>query len=163
MATGNRIKAKEVKQISPLVDMSYTDLMQMALVGLGVGLLTSLVTLIMSKFVFEPLLCADANQACQRVGDYASFIALLIGAVAGLIALTKVNSYRPLLVVLLSTLSLWGYSVVFGDIAWYASWILAAILFGLTYALFGWLSRIKSFTLAIAATLLALILIRAML
>ncbi len=86
--------------------------------------------------------------------------AILVGALAGLISMTTLQVYRPLLIVLAATVSLWGFHGLVDGMAWYWTLLVLAVLFSLAYALFAWLARIRSFIFALAVVTIAVVLVR---
>lgn len=74
--------------------------------------------------------------------------------------LARLRVYRPLLVVLAATIALWGMHGIVASTAWY--WVVAifAVLFGLSYALFAWIARIRNFVMALVVTIVVVVVVR---
>ena len=90
--------------VSPFVAMTSGEIIRTVLCGMGVGLLTALVMFLMNKFVFGAVLCRAQSMAdCSQAPTYAMIVAMVIGAIAGLVALARLRVYRPLLIVLAAT------------------------------------------------------------
>ena len=87
-------------------------------------------------------------------------VSMIIGGLAGLITLAQVRVYRPLLIVLATALSLWSFHLLVGEMAWYWGLLTLAMLFGLTYMLFAWIVRLRSFVAAVVLAALIVLLIR---
>ncbi|PID32776.1 hypothetical protein CR956_00710 [Candidatus Saccharibacteria bacterium] len=161
MNSGVRLEASEVKLKTPLISMPYGELLRIFLAGALVGLIVGVMIHIMAKAVFTPMLCSSGSSACKNVVAYSSLIAMLVGSVSGLIVLAKLKTYRSLLVMVMSTLSMWGYCTILAEsTAWFWSLVLGIVLFGVAYALFGWLARIRSFLVAFSVSAIALVIIR---
>lgn len=163
MKDKNRVVAEEVRRVSPVVSARRDELVRTLLTGVGVGVIVALLAYLLQQLVFAPLLCGEAGTGtCVNVSSYSSGVAMLVGALAGLISLTTMQVYRPLLIVLASTVSLWGYHTLVAGMTWYWTVLVAAVLFALAYALFAWLARIRSFVFAVVVVVVMTLLVRFM-
>jgi len=163
MADEKRVEAEEVRRVSPVVNSRRGELVRTLLAGVGVGVVVSLLVYLLEQFVFAPLLCGqNGSGSCVNVTAYSSAVAMLVGALAGLVSMTTLQVYRPLLIVLAATISLWGYYTLVVGMTWYWMLLVAAILFGLAYALFAWLARIRSFIVALVIVIVMVVLVRLM-
>ncbi|PID32446.1 hypothetical protein CR970_00480 [Candidatus Saccharibacteria bacterium] len=161
MQTEDRLLAEETTKISPFVPVYARDLVGVALAGMGIGLFVSVAYVMLRRFVFSAVMCRDgASINCGLAPDYAMSVALILGAIAGLIALVQLRVYRPLLVVLGAVISLWGLSVLVINLPWYWAMVLLALLFGAVYMLFMWIARIRSFAVAVVLTIMLIVAIR---
>ncbi len=150
--------------VSPFVAMTSGEIIRTVLCGMGVGLLTALVMFLMNKFVFGAVLCRAQSMAdCSQAPTYAMIVAMVIGAIAGLVALARLRVYRPLLIVLAATIALWGLGTVLAPLAWYWGLLAAVVFFGLAYGLFAWIARIRNFIMALVVTIVAIVIVRLLL
>lgn len=150
-----------VQRVSPIVSMPSRELISTVLVGIGVGLVVAIVAYLMHKFVFAVVLCRPQSAAeCSQAPDYAVVVGMVIGAIAGVVSLARLRVYRPLLIVLAVTVALWGVSIVVNGLAWYWAFLVTALLFGLAYGLFAWVSRVRSFVMALVITVVVVTIIR---
>lgn len=148
-------------RVSPLVSMSLGDLVRTLLCGLGVGLIVALVYFLMNKFVFGAVLCRPQSAGnCSDAPMYAYIVAIVVGSIAGLVALVRMRTYRPLIAVIATAIALWGIYSAITNAAWYWALLATMVLFALSYALFVWIARIRSFILAIIVTIVLVIIIR---
>ena len=153
-----------VARVSPIVLMPLRELMATIAVGVGVGLLVALVAYLMNTFVFGVVLCRPQSSAeCGQAPHYAAIVAMIVGAIAGVVALARLRVYRPLLIVIAATIALWGVSAMLSGITWYWSLAALAVIFGLVYGLFSWASRLRSFILAVVIVVVLIVAIRYML
>lgn len=97
---------------------------------------------------------------CTNAGNYAMIVAMVIASIGGLIALVQARIYRPLLVVLAAAISMWGLHVITAGMQWYWTLVVTMILFALTYALFTWVARIRSFLLSLVVIVVLVALVR---
>ena len=74
--------------------------------------------------------------------------------------MVQTRVYRPLLAVLGTTVGLWGIHALTGSMAWYWALLVTAVLFGLSYTLFAWVARIRSFVAALIVTVVLVALMR---
>ena len=87
-------------------------------------------------------------------------VAMLVGSIGGLVGLARTRIYRPLLIVIVSVIALWGIQNVLMGLDWYWAMMITAVFFGLAYGVFGWLARIRNFILAIVLVAVLTVLVR---
>ena len=87
-------------------------------------------------------------------------VASLIAALAGLIALVQIRSYRPLVVVAANVIAFWGFQSLIGGLAWYWGLLIMAALTAISYVTFSWIVRLRSFVLALVVTAIVVVLVR---
>jgi hypothetical protein len=144
-----------------LVGMAPGELVRVVLSGVGVGLIVSLVAYVMNVYVFAAVLCRpQAPSECGQAPGYAMVVAMVIGAIVAVVTLVRLRVYRPLLVVLAATTSLWGSYVLVSGLVWYWALLIMIVLFGLVYGLFAWICRPRSFILAVVIAVIAAVVIR---
>ena len=144
-----------------LIGMSRGELVRAILCGTGIGLLVSAVGYLMNVYVFTAVLCRPQTpEACPQAPDYAMIVAMVVGAIAAVIVLVRLRVYRPLLVVLGVTVSLWGSYTLMSGYAWYWAVFASAILFGLVYGLFAWICRLRSLILVVVIAVVVAVVIR---
>lgn len=136
------------------------DLLSAFIVGALVGLAISGLYYLLNEYVFSAVMCRGDGGDCQQAPTYSMVIATLFGSLGGLVALVQARIYRPLLVVIAATLSLWSLQSMIGSFAWYWGIVIAMLLFGLMYALYAWLVRIRSFLLAVVLVVVMVVVIR---
>lgn len=151
----------EKQIIVPFVDMGQRQFLNVLLTGLAVGVITWLLQLVLSKYVFGPIMCHNGSEAaCSSVTNYANISAGFLGAAAGLVTLVRLRIYRPLLVAIAALIGLWGLYVITDGMTWLAALSLYAVLTAAVYGLFTWLARIRSFLICLVCIIVSLLLIR---
>lgn len=161
MSTNDRVVATNVEYVEPVVPMYGRELLTVLLSGFLSGVLIGVGYYLLNHFVFGAVMCRDgAAAACGDAPGYAMTVSMIIGGLAGLIALAQIRIYRPLLIVLATAISLWGFNTLIGDMTWYWGALLLAALFGLTYMLFSWAVRPRSFVVAIVLTIVLVVIVR---
>lgn len=162
MANNERVVAENTERAEPVVPLYQRDVVSIAVVGIATGIITWSAMMLLERFVFAAVMCRDDSTAnCADAGSYAMIVAMILGGLAALIALVQARIYRPLLVVIAATAALWGFSTqLLGGIEWYIAVPVVAILFGLTYVLFAWIARLRSFVLSVVLIVLLVVAIR---
>lgn len=151
-------------RVSPLVGMSIGDLVKAMVTGAGVGVIAAAVAMLMYRFVFAAVLCRTAAGAdCTQAPVYAIVVAIVVGAIVGTVVLARLRVFRPLLVVLTTAIALWTVHVWALSIAWYWGLLVTAVLYGLSYGLFAWVARIRSFILSLVVTIVLVVGLRLLL
>lgn len=143
-----------------LIDLRPQTLVQVALFGAGLGLVSWLFTMLVRQIIFVPLFCGDpANSLCAGATGSAGVLALIVTAIIGLLGLVRLGVYRPL-VALAAAVTLWGIAVWTGNMVWYEAIAWTIVLYALTYVVFTWLVRPRAFGLAAGAVIIVVILSR---
>lgn len=159
-----RVVAENNEQPNPVVPIYSREMASVALTGVGVGIVAMATMYLLNMYVFTAVMCRDESVAnCADAPLYAMVVAMIIGAIGGLVAMVQARIYRPLLVVLTSTAALWGFQILVEGTRWYWGLLITVILFALTYSLFAWIARIRSFSLALVVSFVLVIAVRLML
>jgi hypothetical protein len=141
------------------VPMGLGRLLQALAVGAVVGLTVWALTLFLERYVFEAILCHGAA-ACGSSGQYAEAAATVIGAGVGLYFLAKAQVYRPLLIVLAASASLWGILGLVELLPWYGVGLSVVGLYAFAYGLYSWLARVRIFWLVMVVFLVLIVAVR---
>lgn len=161
MSKQNRVVADNIERVDPVVPMFRSEMMLVVATGLGVGLAVFGLVYLLNEYIFSAVLCrGDSAAECANATNYAMIVAMVIGGIGGLIALVQARIYRPLLVVLAAAVSLWGVNVITAGMQWYWALVITMVLFALTYALFTWVARIRSFLLSLVVIVVLVVLAR---
>lgn len=148
-------------QPSSLIPMSLRELITIIISGAVVGAMVIGVYLLLNHFVFSAVLCrAQEPGDCSQAPTYAMIVSQIIGIIAGIGILVRLRVYRPLLVVLATVIALWTLQTLIAPFAWWGALIISALLFGISYGLFAWVARIRSFILALVVTVVLIIVAR---
>lgn len=148
-------------RVSPLVSMNRRELISMILVGVAVGAIISVLYFLLNKYIFSAVLCRPQSTAdCGQAPNYAMIVAMLVGSIGGVVGLARTRIYRPLLIVIVSVVALWGVQNILMGLDWYWAMMITAVFFGLAYGMFGWLARIRNFILAIVLIAVVAVLVR---
>ena len=158
-------KSKPVEvQAAPMPRLlTLRDALAILIAGAVVGLVTLAVYFMLDKYVFTPGLCGDVSidpARCESKEYFSSTLAMIIGGLVGLFALVRQRAFRPLLIVLLTVVGLWNVILLLSGMVWWASALLAALIFSTAYLAFAWLVQLRNFYLALGVTALVVVLMR---
>ena len=155
---------KVAEQVQPgALLMSWRDVLKIGVASAVIGLLTMGLYVLFDKYVFSPTLCSDLNLGsgrCENKLAFSSSVALVIGALPILFFFVQQRVYRPLLVILLSVVTLWNIPLLLGELAMLPAILLSLLIFALTYLVFAWLVQIRNFPIALIVTIVTVILVR---
>jgi hypothetical protein len=144
-----------------LISMSYQKLLYIAIVGLITGAVIWGLALLLDTYVYKALLCANESaQQCLSSARYATTTATILGAAVGLFGLVRLQVFRPLLIVAAAIIALWGLLVVVSPLAWYVALPTVMALYGLAFAVFAWLTRVRHFLLALVSVIILIVIVR---
>ena len=144
---------------SGIIDMRPDVVVRVAILGLGLGIGVWLLGFLFNRFLIEPVFCA--NQAsggiCGNTEDVAGNIALVIGAIGGVLGLVRLSVYRPMLVAIAVAICLWGLNGWLSGLVWYEALGWTALIYMVAYAAFAWLVRPRNFFAVIVLLLLLIV------
>lgn len=142
------------------VPMSWRELVLVGGWGFSVGLVVASVYLLFDHFVFGNVLCRQSASECVNAPIYAIVVAQVVGVILGVGLLARQRVYRPLLVVAATLATLWTITSITSSLAWPWQLFWFGVLFGLSYALYTWLARIRNFVLAVVGIIVVAVLLR---
>jgi hypothetical protein len=141
--------------------MGLRDFLWVLLLGAGAGLLVWGAAYLLDVYVFEAILCkGSVTTQCRMAPQYGAVTASIASAIVMLLVLVRLGVYRPLLVVLGATISLWGLTEILWNFTWYVSALWMMALYALAYGVFTWISRIRMFWLALIVSFGLLLVMR---
>ena len=119
-----------------LIELQPQQLIQIAFLGAIVGIASWILTMLIRQVIIVPLFCGDpSNAVCVGATDIAGTFATILAGVVGLMGLVRIGVFRPLLIVIVLVLCLWGLSRWVGGMPWYTALAWSVILYGLLYTL----------------------------
>jgi ABC-type uncharacterized transport system fused permease/ATPase subunit len=142
-----------------LIEMRVNTMIQVILLGVIVGAITWLLTLLIDRFVISAIFC-NAQQVAGICGNstvVAGNVALVLTAIGGLLGLVRLGVYRPLLIVIAASIVLWGLSGWLVGLQWYETLAWTVLLYTVIYAAFSWLVRPRLFLTAIILVLIVVL------
>lgn len=144
-----------------LVEVRFIDIFRVFLIGVGSGLLIWALQWVLYHWLFSPLMCGSASiDKCDQSAPIAAILAQIVGGIAALIALVRLREFRPLLIVLFAVVTLWNVVAIFASWPIWATIIGMMIVYGLGYALFTILGRVRSLIIAVVLMLICLVITR---
>ena len=94
-------------RLAPLIPMNKKDVIRAALYGAFVGAMLTVLYILLSR-VSSTVLCRGDSSLCESAPQYAVAISMVLVSIGGLILLSLARIYRPLFVVIASSVALWG-------------------------------------------------------
>lgn len=143
------------------VPASRNEAVKVVVLGVVVGLLVPALSTLVVNYFISPVFCngPDTFSVCASGGVIANHIAAVALAVVTFIVLTQWTVYRALVLVIAATLAMWGlkkYADPLTSGSWVEYYLFSGLLYGLAYALFYWLLRLRNFIVSIIAVLVAI-------
>lgn len=139
------------------IDVRPNTLVQVLLLGVGVGLGAWVLTLGIDHLITRALLCGSASTACGGSTAVAGNVSLILTSIVGLFGLIRLGVYRPLLVVIAAAVVLWGLANVTFGMMWYESLAWTMLLTAVAYAALTWLVRPRLFVWAIIFVIIVVV------
>jgi hypothetical protein len=130
--------------------------------GAAVGLIYWVLTLLIGRYIIEPLTCREVVDAvtCTEASVLAGKISTVLVAVGAIFAMIRLVLARPLIVAVGAAIVLWELSAWTLGLFWLESLAWSIILYALAYGLFGWIARHASVVVAIVTAAILAIAIR---
>lgn len=144
-----------------LIELQPQQLIQIALLGAGIGAVAWVIALVVKHIALVPLFCGDPTTGlCVGADNTAGAIASVLAAFVGLLGLVRLSVYRPLLIVVAVAIGLWGLGSLLSGLMWFESLGWMVLLHAIMYVLFAWIVRPRSFVVTLLLVLIAVILVR---
>ncbi len=161
METHDRVVSERIDKMPPVVGTTSREVVGILVVGAIVGAAVAAAYYLLGKYIFAAVLCREgADATCAQAPEYAMVVSMVIGAVIGLLGLVQGRVYRPLLAVTGVVVTLWGFMPLIIDMSWYWGSLTLVVTFALTYLLYAWVARIRSFILASVITIILFVIAR---
>jgi hypothetical protein len=135
---------------------------RMLAIGAALGLTYWIVTLMMSRYIIDPIYCKSAVDAavCSGSVGMGGNIASIVLATIGLGLLIRYSVARPIIIAVASAVALWGLAGWTEGLAWYEIALWSALLYGLVYVLFSWICRYNRTIPVVFSVLVILLVVR---
>lgn len=143
-----------------LVEVKNNYLVSYMITGASVGLLATLLTVLLGKYVYSPVFCSGEVVNCGAVLNYSVLTATMTASIAGLVALITMRMIRPAVVVVLSVATVWGVQSLLLNASWLWAGLTTVFLFAMLYAVYSWVVRVRSVSMMIIFSLLCLVTLR---
>lgn len=145
-------------------EANRNEALKVAFTGALVGVLIPLLGWVLSQLALRPILCQDPTaSACGMVDPIGYYAATVIVTAAAVPVLASGGVFRGLLVAVSAGVALWGlqnYVPALVGGSWLEYGLFSAVLFGLAYALFYWLMRLRNFGLSLVISLAVVLAVR---
>ena len=137
-------------KLEPFIPMDKKDIIRAAIYGTFAGAILTVLYILVGR-VASAVMCRGDNDLCQNAPLYVAIFSVTLVSIGGLILLSQARIYRPLFIVL------WGLQSYLALLPWY--WAMAAmtVIGALTYAMFTWLARLRSFILYLVVSIVLIV------
>lgn len=127
---------------SQLISNSYS-LWKMALIGAVSGLLFWLLTMLIQKYIINPMYCSSAASSltCLNSLSISGNIAMIAIAVIGIVAMVMLRMVQPLIIAVAATATLWGLAQWTDGLSIVEIIIWSILVYTLAHILFSWIAR----------------------
>ena len=131
-------------------------------IGAGLGLIFWLLTLLIGRYVVEPLTCRTIVDAtmCTDATPLAGKIATILVAVIGVITMVRLRIARPIIITVAAAALLWNLASWTLGLFWLEAIAWSVFLYALCFALFAWITRHVTLWVTIVVSLLIVLIIR---
>ncbi len=154
----------EVRRYIEYIDTSPSQIISVAVIGVATGVLWAALTIILQKFLLEPVFCQVAiTTYCKNVPTIGVTMSTIVVHIAGLAALARMGVLRPLLVVLAAVVTLVGLPFWVSNQPWWLELLYTGIITGLAYVYYAWVNRLAVFPVALVLTVVSVIVARLLL
>jgi len=145
-----------------VVAESWAMWVRTVVLGAIIGLVFWVVSVLLARYVIEPLVCRQVVDAamCTNATPIAGMITTVLVAVAGIVAMVRMGIARPIIVAVATAALLWDLSAWTQGLFWLEAVSWSIILYGLTFALFAWITRYASLLMTIILSVLVVLVIR---
>lgn len=140
--------------------LSTVQFIQVVVIGIAVGAFSWIFAEVLGMYVLKPAACAGDAFVCAASSQPAVIVGSLGAALIGLFGLVKLQIFRPLLIVIAATLSLWAVVGELTALAWYWSLGATMLLNAIAYAAFMWIVRIRIFWLVLLLVVALVVVLR---
>lgn len=144
------------------VPASRNEVIKVIVLGLVVGLAVPFLSMLLENYFIIPVFChgGDGFNVCASGGVVANHIAAVIVAFAAFAVLMRWTVYRALLLVVASTIAMWGikkYADPLTTGSWLEYYLFSALLYALAYVCFYWILRLRNFVASLLVVVVAVI------
>ena len=145
-----------------VVAESWAMWVRTVVLGAIIGVVFWVVSVLLARYVIEPLVCRQVVDAamCTNATPIAGMITTVLVAAVGVVAMVRMGVARPIIVAVATAALLWDLSAWTQGLFWLEAVSWSIILYGLTFALFAWITRYASLLMTIILSVLVVLVIR---
>ncbi len=151
-----KVVAAEEPQV--LVTPTWSTWGRVIGIGAATGLMYWVLTILLNRFVIEPIACREAAAAaCVAAPAIAGNISTVVVAALAIVAMVRFDVARPIIVAVAAAALLWGLSSWTSGLWWLETLGWSVVLYAIAYALFGWIAREANLVLALIVTVIVVV------
>jgi hypothetical protein len=132
------------------------------LIGLVIGFIYWAITMMLARYVIEPLACRDLVDAarCANAVGLGGNISAVLTALIGVLIMVRLGVIRPVIVAVGTGALLWSLGAWTNGLWWLEAMAWSILLHALSYGLFAWLTRLQRAIPAIGVGILLVVIIQ---
>lgn len=141
---------------------SYAVWARTIVLGAVTGIIFWLLTVIVAKYIIDPLACGRAFNAalCVDSKPLAGNIAAILAGVFGVIAMVRIGAARPIVIAVATAALLWDLGTWTDGLFWLEAVVWSIVLYAGVYALFAWITRYANLLVTLILSVLIVLIIR---
>lgn len=130
--------------------------------GVAVGIVFWLLTLLLDRYVIEPLACRQVANAgiCLTSDALSGNIAALLAGALAVLGLVRWGVVRPIIIAVATIALLWDLASWTAGLPAWEVMLWSAGLYGVSYGLFAWIARYASLWVGVVISILVVLIIR---
>lgn len=147
--------AKVIRDEQTAVVKPWWARVRIIFTGASLGLVWWVLTVLIKNYIVEPIACHDLSSAvtCVNSSGVAGSIGTVLVALIGAFVLVRAFQPRPIIIAVSVAVVLWSLGYYIAGLQWYEGLLWGAVLYAITYLLFGLVARIVSLPLAITTAI----------
>ncbi len=162
MGRKRRLAVAKVLVDNIVVAKPWMEWLKIVLIGVGVGIIFWLLTIMLTRYVIEPLACKDITDAarCVNASSLAGNISTILTALIAIGVLVRMRVIQPVILAVGTAALLWDLSAWTSGLYWLEAFGWTILLYGLCFGLFAWIARYSRLLLAVIISILIILIIR---
>lgn len=135
---------------------------RIASVGAVLGVMYWALTAFIDYFIISPVFCRSVGNAsvCINSISVSGDITTILIAIIGVAIMIRLRIMQPLIIAVATSATLWGLSGWTNGLMWVEIVAWSALLYGLSYLLYSWISRYTRIVPVLMTVTFAVIIIR---
>ena len=131
-------------------------------IGAIVGVVFWILTLLIERYIIDPLVCSKAVNATLCAGSLplAGTISTILAGVVGIVLMVRGAVARPIIIAVATAALLWDLAAWTEGLFWLESFAWSVALYALVFALFAWITRHSLLWVTIVLSVLIVVIIR---
>jgi len=154
--------AQVIIEDQAVINRTYVTWGRTIAVGAALAVVFWLLTLLIGRFIVEPLVCRQIVDAtmCNDATPLAGKIATIFTAVLGIVVMVRMRIARPIIIAVATAAVLWDLAAWTQGLFWLEGIIWSVLLYALCFALFAWITRYVTLWVTIVVSIVIVLIVR---